>query len=533
MTEAQIIELTLLVEAYITSYFARIVPEADQRWPYLWADRPVREEYRAVLFFVQNLEIARERYAESSTESFVDDLLSEALGDATRVEAGVRDLAALLSHDLVTRLYIPLNGVASDASTYDLGALRLVRMDDEAFDRLIVTPYADVMRGNSHYDHAQQTGWIEIHGRELESLRGRVCAEIATKLDIPKTFAFAEDVAIDSLCDFLQFAASLFLAHDSKLRIAWAGDAGIIWRHAFALSDDPRRHSNRHSELVTVGHPFEISADRVAKIAELGLTRIADAVGRSAPSEYDQMLQRAVRWFAKGERELHADDRKLSYVTAVDLFFSEIGPGATKRVCEGFAFALARDDDALPRVARYMFHAFASRSATSHAGELGVMNDKELQSLRWHVQQFIIAMARQAFSDKNDVVTWVGSRRAALGVDQSRMLRESTDWKVIETEDYLLAIEAVLRTLATDHHLSEKSSAKSSALADVLRAAARNGGKVLRDLRPLLPALNNLHDSIVARIRDSNIDSKGASDYLKQVIMLVTRVRWIREALKS
>jgi len=532
VTEQEVADLIALVQAYLRAYFERMQPEDGIKWPYLWADRPLRQEYHAVLTFVQELTISRLRYSEKTIESFVDDLLSEVLQDGARVEHEALELAAILNHELVTRLYIPLDGIATDAPIYDIGALRLVRMDDEAFERLIVIPYADVMRTNPHYDEASKDGFIGIHRRELLSLKGRVCAEVSTNLDIPRTFAFANDVAIGALCDFLQFAASMFIAHDKKLKIAWASDGGVAWRRAFAQSEDPRKHSNRHSELVSVAHPFTISADTVAKIVNLGLDRIADLVGRKAPTEYDELLLRAVRWFAKGEREEHPDDRKLSYVTVADLFFSEVGPGATKRICDGFAFALARDVDAVPGVARYMFRIFSSRSATSHAGEVGVMNEESLSELRWRVQQFVIAMARMAFVSKGDVATWLATQRDALTVAQRTALDGATDWKTLDIHDYLVAIASVLHRLVKLRLLVPAETAKASILATVLRNAARDGGKFVSDLRPLLSALDHEHDALVTKIKLETVTQTDAVAYLKLVTTRVSKLKWLREALR-
>lgn len=533
MTEQDVSELIGLVQAYRDAYFERMQPEARIKWPYLWADRPLRQEYDAVLAFVQELDVSRLRYSEKTIESFVDDLLTEVLQDGARVEREALELAAILNHELVTRLYIPLDGIASDAPIYDVGALRLVSMDDEAFERLIMMPYADVMRTNPHYDEASKDRFIEMHRRELLSLNGRVCAEISTNLDIPRTFAFADDVVIGALCDFLQFAASIFVAHNKKLKIAWAGDGGVAWRHAFAQSNDPRKHSNRHNERVSGAHPFSISADRVAKIVDLGLDRIADLVGRKAPTEYDELLQRAVRWFAKGEREEHPDDRKLSYVTVADLFFSEVGPGATKRICDGFAFALARDLDAVPRLARYMFQIFSSRSATSHAGELGVMDEEALSALRWHVQNFVIAMARMAFVSKGDVAAWLATQRDSLTVAQRTALNGATDWKTVEIHDDLIAIASTLRHLVNAGLLGRAETAKAKTLALVLRNAGRDGGKPITDLRPLLLALDQDHDALVAKIQSETVTQADAIAYLKLVTKRLSRLKWLREALKS
>ncbi len=59
------------------------------------------------------------------------------------------------------------------------------------------------MRDNPHYSDTDRAGFIEDHRMALKSLRGRVCAEITTNLDILRTFSYAEDTVISVLCDFM------------------------------------------------------------------------------------------------------------------------------------------------------------------------------------------------------------------------------------------------------------------------------------------------------------------------------------------
>ena len=61
-------------------------------------------------------------------------------------------------------------------------------------------------------------------------------------------------------------------------------------------------------------------------------------------------------------------------------FGAAAGPVSARRP---EAFALAEREDAISQLARYMFHAFASRSETSHEGRLEVLTDENLDTLRW------------------------------------------------------------------------------------------------------------------------------------------------------
>jgi hypothetical protein len=153
------------------------------------------------------------------------------------------------------------------------------------------------------------------------------------------------------------------------------------------------------------------------------LDRIGNAIARPDRDEYDELLLRSVRWFAKAERDRHIDDRKLSYVTAIELFFSAPGFGSTQRICEGFALAMGGH----PNAAAYMRDVYASRSDTSHEGRMGGFGSEELSDLRWRTVQVIASMSQRAFRSKADIKAWVTAEKAALSQDDRAALKRA--WK--------------------------------------------------------------------------------------------------------
>jgi hypothetical protein len=426
MLPEEIAALEALVRDYVSAHEQRM--EAPAQGPrQLWASRPIRSEYHAVLDCVRDLPGTIGKYSDKTIEEIVDDLLKSALAEPCRLPIFVAETVAMVDHELLTRLYIPIEGVALDAGEHHLGDIRLVHMDAEQYEALVVRPFAETIESNPFYGPERAPEMVEWHRERMKSLRDRVCAEIPNRQDIELTLKLANDRAIDEICDFLQFAASIAFAHQKQLKITWASDAPRpVFQHAFAVSDDPQRHFNDHNHRIDVLHPLIIGEHMLKKFAESGLDRLASLTGRESMSEYERLLLRAVRWFAKGERESHFDDRKLSYVTAVDLFFSRPGKGVTRRLCEGFAFGVRDDNDFVPAMAEYMYDVFGSRSETSHAGELGIEDEKSIDSLRFYVRNFIIAMTRQQFSTKADVAAWVSSRKASMTPIQRDALKHAT-----------------------------------------------------------------------------------------------------------
>lgn len=278
--------------AYLDAYDQNELPVPRGN---LWAGRPIRREYQAMLDFLLGLEVAKRHYSAETLEKELDGLLEAVLCNREQLEEEMRDIVTALNRDLRTRLYLPIEGIDIDKPSYDIGTLRLVKMDDAAFNGLIVEPFQRTMTANPRYTAEDAAAWVELHRSELTSMRDTICAEVPTSLDIPRTFKFAQESAIGSLCDFLQLAASLFVPHNNRLKIAWATDGPTAFRHSFAASNDQR--SNRHRALASAGRLFTVTDERIQKLRDLKLDRIANLVGREAPTEFDEMLQLAVRWF--------------------------------------------------------------------------------------------------------------------------------------------------------------------------------------------------------------------------------------------
>ena len=338
MEADELATLTRLVETYLAAYDRGMGTDGDRR---LWSSSPVRAEYQGALAFLTALPQCRDRYSTKRCEDILDNLLREVLLEDGKLEKEVLDLSQLLAHPLKTHLYVPIDGVEIEAPSYNVGALRLVRMDEAAFEELIIVPYANIMRVNPHHKGSVDELVADRRKKLAPAFVGRAAVEVPTEFDIENTFKFADPHAIGAACDFLQLAASIFMPHDPLFKIQWATQARYMERVAFAESDGPEPTSTYHTRVASVLMPFLLDPTRLAKMSEAGLDRLADLVAEAPKTEFDWMLQTAVRLFAKGEREDHIDDRKIAYVTAVDLFFSKPGSGATQRLCKGFALVLS------------------------------------------------------------------------------------------------------------------------------------------------------------------------------------------------
>ncbi|MGA8475495.1 MAG: hypothetical protein WB681_10515 [Candidatus Cybelea sp.] len=531
MNEEQIGELVNLAAEYLQAYDERMPSAGILERRGLWSSPPLAAEYSATLTFVQRLPVALERYSAKTIEDLVDDVLTAALQDGTTLQMQVRSLAAILNHDLLTRMYVPLRGVEMLIPEYDVGALQIVRMDDATFEERVIGPYTSMLQLNPRVNEESLRAQVETQRDRLRSLRGRACVEIVRSTDITKTQDFA-NATIPVLCDFLQFSSTLLIAHDKTLKISQASNVYHEWKHVFAISDGPGQRSISFAERASPGPMLRIDQVFIERVREWRVQRIADMVGRAPENEYDEMLQRSIRWFAKGEREDHPDDRKLSYITAIDLFFSHPGRGATARICKGFAFALGETEEALPWLARFMYHSFASRSETSHEGRLGVLADDELGTLRIYTRNAILSLLRHPMRSKRDIARWVNDRELALPGPIRTALRQATDRRRVEAERCMLEVASALTSLSRANVFDAVRANRAEATARVLRNGQRGGDPWIADVVPLAHRLRAANDAIYAHLDAGTESKRSAIIYINTVVRELGIIPWIREVVQ-
>jgi hypothetical protein len=524
--------LSECLTTYVAAFAERCAKRVDREWPIPWKSSPVRAEYQNLVRYVKAFPGSSSRFDDEMLESFIDEALKALISKNEPIDGVSRRLAEQLAFAISTRLIVPLNGVDIVGQSLSIGSLTLIKMDMPTFESLVVAPFAEPMSTNELYTEADRAGWISQQRAELESFIGTVCAEITAASDIGRTFEYGIAIAVNALCDLLQFVASTELPYDKRFKVEWATDARRQFRRAFMFSNDSSRRTLRHVEVASVLFPLTIDDDTISNIEKWGLTRLVDSAALESPSEFVDMLQRAIRWFAKGEREEHDDDRKLSYVTAVDLFFSEAGPGATRRICIGFAFALAPDDKSIPGLARYMFKIFRSRSITSHAGQLGVMSEDDLKSLRYNVQQFILSMASRAFADRSAISAWIASRQASLDPGIARKLQLATDWRYIRDEEKLMRIYAVLRRTAEFVDAPSDGYYLMLALASTIIESTRDMSDAALDLRKKLSVLDQPLDAVVKAFHDGEVNSDAALTFATVLHEQFSDFPWFKDSIE-
>jgi hypothetical protein len=209
---------------------------------------------------------------------------------------------------------------------------------------------------------------LSQHRERVQGLLGRTCVEISTDMDMSRSLDMATRV-MRNVCDFLQVALAALFPLQQANPVRWSDQIATTSRVVFGVMEGADQGTTAQAQVVGMPAPT-LSAESFQRLDDYGLFVLSNGLSTTRETEYQEILQSSVRWFAKGEREEFLLDARLSYVTAVDLFFSRgDGSSSTHRFCKGFAFALQDQPSEIVRVARFARHIYASRSELSHPGD--------------------------------------------------------------------------------------------------------------------------------------------------------------------
>jgi hypothetical protein len=304
---------------------------------------------------------------------------------------------------------VPLSGIFIEAGiTFDFGRVRLVELDAAAFD--------DQIASHFHEEIVLPTAPGSLRRVAVsEALSPGLYATYTVDGDGLRAIELIDDY-VSPVADYLQFCLAVldddseryYAFVDYKGRYTWQPtNVGIILdergTNQPALSVLDERQQVRAT--ITNENFKYLHLDGIAQLAQIFGRPIDDL------SEYEQLLYRAVRVFAEGERSHSRRQRILSYVTAVELFFTQ-GNDTTRAVTEGIGYALGTDYATRKRIIGQMQAMYNDRSSTTHDG----LEPADVRTYRHQVWSVLRAMIRlwnqsPAFQTKADSGAWIDRLR--------------------------------------------------------------------------------------------------------------------------
>ncbi len=359
----------------------------------------------------------REQWVQRWSEDFIESKVRAAMGLAWNDAPQEATVFQALADELDTEsprftVLIPLTGVDLQIAEYQLGPVKIIRLTRERLDDLIaaITAIAPTTLSSETVKEeylAQTTAF-------LNSMLGTVCAEVVAAGDPERCKEAAEAIFLPAI-DVLQLLTGILESSARHIRIDFRSAESSGFRPVIMLSED-RTHLHRHHERYGAAGQLVINEVRITQIAESPLADLVAllSVAEGQRSEVEDLLLRAVHWFSDGELQRNDENKLLSYVTCLEMFFSSGDGAVTSAIQDGVAYLLAQNAKDRVYLHRFVGEIYKHRSDASHSGEQFSLPEKllELRILTLNVMAAVLGR-RAEFPTKQSIKAWVFAQRMA------------------------------------------------------------------------------------------------------------------------
>lgn len=343
-------------------------------------------------------------------------LREEVLSAIVAVKAGrsaeeyVLEMSARLDADRPRhRVLVPLSGVLlASGVNLNFGRVVLLQMTETFFQAEVagkLDPVVTVVGADDLFLYTVNVS------NDLD--QQAVYATYVVDTDAIKAAELVDDY-VGPVADFLQFC----LAETSERYSCLVDYKGRYHRKNVNTAVVVDEESGR-AQLLSLDERtairMTINDTLLATWTELGLVNLAPVFGNGEvdqQNEYTQLLYRAIRVFAEGERSTSPRQRVLSYVTACELFFTEKSD-TYRAVTEGVAFLLGTNYEERQSVLSAMRKMYDARSSATHSG-LEPSSVALYRAQVLHVVRHLIRLSKsepERFKEKKDIAAWIDRQR--------------------------------------------------------------------------------------------------------------------------
>jgi|SRR5579883_1194760 len=307
------------------------------------------------------------------------------------------------------RVWVPISGVSLAVDTnFSFGRVELVQMTDAIFETEVAARLPSTVTVQGAED-------IFLYTVEIESDldHAALYAVYTIDADALKATEVVDDF-VGPVADYLQFCLA-----DTADRYSSIVDYKGRYRRRNINTALVVDEQSGQAQLLALDERtlvrMTINQARLAILSQQGITALAPVFGRNnveAETEYTQLIFRAVRVFAEGERSTSLRQRILSYVTACEVFFAEKGD-VTRTVTEGVAYIIGTDYEGRKAVLKAMRDMYDVRSSATHTG-LEPSNVALYRRQVLYVLRHMIAVRKndpERFQTKADIMAWIDRQR--------------------------------------------------------------------------------------------------------------------------
>lgn len=311
-----------------------------------------------------------------------------------------------------TRVYVPISGTNIGPSVdFEIPGISLVQMDDEQFRSVIaehVPEKATIPRD------IRDPGGVIVYEVGPSDLGRGLYATFSVDADVYRAAELVDEY-IGPVSDFLQFALSFFTDDRLMSYVDYKSREPSKAIAPIALLDEATGQGRIESIVGAMRGGMGIAQHNVQFLTDRGIFFVAPLFGiggLDVADEFGQMIHRAIRIFAEGERSHSPRQKILSYVTACELFFSQ-RIDTTKAVAEGVALVAGMNYEDRTAIRGAIERMYDARSSASHDG----LEPNDLMLYRVQTREVLVRLIklkhsmRETFRSKKDLTEWLDRQK--------------------------------------------------------------------------------------------------------------------------
>jgi Apea-like HEPN len=308
-------------------------------------------------------------------------------------------------------VYIPLSGITFDVDEIPIGRIVLSKITDTHFDSLL-KQVEDIL--DNIKNSLETREMLKQHtSLQLQALKGKICAKFRVIAEPTRARELAEQET-RRVFDVLNYGLPSLYSKDLHVTIGFAGEVNTNTLTIPILSSDGESYNPQSRVTGSLCH-FELIEPNIKILQEIGVFTLATILAKpdNQITHFEQVLLRAVHWYATSETQDELENRLLNLIICLETFLTpkENNP-ITTAVAEGVALILGKTLDIRKIIKKKVKDWYGMRSGVAHGGNKSVL-ETDCDELSDVARSVIYEMIKQKdkFKTQKDLLDWIEDQK--------------------------------------------------------------------------------------------------------------------------
>lgn len=312
-------------------------------------------------------------------------------------------VAELDRYETRVKVLVPVIGISLQED-FQVGAVNLLVPSPERVEYIKLSLQAVISKSSQTEEKQKETLEMFYDYMEEELFKYSI-AEFSVVAEPDRAQQRAKEETRRAL-EVLRFAAKAHYPISEDIRIGLKGEPGFGSRRCFVISENNLNSKGDNEGAI---RHLEINKDVVKSMDKVGFTKLSSMLAKSRPTNFEEVLLRAVHWFSSALQQQEIENAFLCLIIALEtVFTAESGNPITNTVAEGVALVLGHDLPSRKSIKKTIKDYYAKRSGVSHGGKKTIL-DSDYYTLMRIVGSIIAQLTEKvdAFTCQKEFSDWI------------------------------------------------------------------------------------------------------------------------------